>query len=97
MRNRLTAEGEVIPLCQFSLALETETGLNDSYVFLVWPVTVVHRIDAASPLWQMSADQLRKEHFEIIVILEGNLESTGVTTQARIVVFSTKANKRKEK
>jgi len=74
VRNRLTAEGEVIPLCQFPLNLETETGHNDSYIFLVWPVTVVHRIDSTSPLWDMSADQLSKEHFEIIVILEGTVE-----------------------
>lgn len=81
VRNILTAEGERIPLRQFSLALETETGHNDSYIFLVWPVTVVHRIDATSPLWDMSADQLHKEHFEIIVILEGTVELTGTTTQ----------------
>jgi len=79
----MTAEGERIPLCQFSLALETETGHNDNYIFLVWPVTVVHRIDSSSPLWDMSEHQLRKEHFEIIVILEGTVELTGTTTQVR--------------
>lgn len=88
VRNRRTAEGEVIPLCQFSLALETDTGLNDSYIFLVWPVTIVHRIDETSPLWEMSADQLANERFEIIVILEGTVELTGVTTQVFILSFT---------
>lgn len=81
VRDKLTAEGELIPLCQFSLALETETGHNDSYIFLAWPVTVVHRIDSSSPLWDLSSDQLHSEHFEIIVILEGTLELTGMITQ----------------
>ena len=88
VRNILTAEGEIVPLCQFSLALETETGHNDSYIFLVWPVTVVHRIDSTSPLWDMSADQMRKEHFEIVVILEGTVESTGATTQVDLLFYS---------
>ena len=83
VRDKRTYEGEIIPLCQFSLALETETGHNDSYIFLVWPVTVVHRIDSTSPLWDMEPDQLyeMKEHFEIIVILEGTVELTGAATQ----------------
>lgn len=83
VKNILTSEGELIPLCQFSLSLETETGHNDSYIFLVWPVTVAHRIDSNSPLWDMSETHLHKEHFEIIVILEGTVELTGTTTQVR--------------
>ena len=87
IRNRLTAEGERVPLCQYSLALETETGHNDSYIFLLWPVTVVHRIDSTSPLWEMSAQQMRSEQFEIIVILEGTVESTGTTTQVTTITI----------
>jgi len=81
VRTTQTVEGESIPLCQFPLALETETGHKDSYIFLAWPVTVVHRIDSMSPLWGKSADHMRKEDFEIIVILEGTVELTGTTTQ----------------
>lgn len=81
MQNIRTAEGELIPLCQFSLALETETGHNDSYIFLAWPVTVAHRINSTSPLWDKSEQHMYKEHFEIIVILEGTVELTGTTTQ----------------
>lgn len=83
VRNRLTAEGESIPLCQYPLNLETETSKSDSFVFLIWPVTVVHRIDATSPLWELSPDKLLTEHFEIIVLLEGTVESTGMSTQVR--------------
>lgn len=84
VKNRLTAEGESMPLCQYPVDLETETSRSDSFVFLVWPVTVVHRIvGAASPLWDLSPEKLLTEHFELIVILEGTVESTGMTTQVR--------------
>jgi potassium inwardly-rectifying channel subfamily J len=69
---RQTKEGEVIPLCQYPLDVQTETcNASDNFVFLVWPVTVVHKIDSSSPLWNVSAEQLLTERFEIVVILEG--------------------------
>jgi len=70
---RLTKEGETIPLCKYPLDLETETCRSDSnsFVFLVWPATVVHRINRSSPLWDVSAEQMLTEQFEIIIILEG--------------------------
>jgi potassium inwardly-rectifying channel subfamily J len=83
IQDRLTKEGEVIPLCQNPLDLETETCNSDNFVFLVWPVTVVHKINSSSPLWDISAEQMLSRHFEIVVILEGVVESTGGTTQLR--------------
>jgi potassium inwardly-rectifying channel subfamily J len=52
-------------------------------LFLVWPLTIEHYIDQNSPFWTISADDLKKERFELAVILEGIVESTGMTTQAR--------------
>ena len=69
----MTKEGETIPLCQYPLDLVTETCVSNSYVFLVWPATIVHRINNSSPLWDISAEQLLTEQFEIIVILEGKV------------------------
>jgi hypothetical protein len=84
VRNRLTTEGELIPLCQYPLAIDNETSpVDDVYMFMVWPVTVIHKINESSPLWDISAEQLITEHFEIIVILEGTVESTGSSTQVR--------------
>jgi len=68
---RLTKEGETIPLCQYPLELETETCKQNCSVFLVWPATVAHRINRSSPLWDISAEQMLTEQFEIIIILEG--------------------------
>jgi len=73
---RLTKEGETIPLCQYPLELETETCKQNCNVFLVWPATVVHRINRSSPLWDISAEQMLTEQFEIIVILEGTEQVT---------------------
>lgn len=73
LNGRVTKEGECIPLCQYPLEIQTEeTNTGDNFVFLVWPVTVVHKIDDKSPLWNVSAEELLLESFEIIVILEGN-------------------------
>ena len=83
---RHTKEGEVIPLCQSPLDVQTETcNASDNFVFLVWPVTVVHKIDSSSPLWDISAEQLLTERFEIVVILEG--KSTGLILRHNSLAF----------
>ena len=47
-------------------------------------MVVCHKINENSPLYNMSAsDLIQQERFEIVVILEGTVESTGQTTQAR--------------
>jgi len=81
IRKRVTQEGEVIPLYQFDLPLGD--GESEGRLFMVWPVIVEHRITKKSPLWRLSAEDLQKEQFELVVVLEGIVESTGMTTQAR--------------
>lgn len=44
---------------------------------------VVHRITPESPFWKMSASDFIHDRSEIVVVLEGTVESTGQTTQAR--------------
>lgn len=57
--DRVTSEGECIPLCQSPVKVETEMGgPGDTFAFLVWPVTVTHVIDEESPLWDVSAEQV---------------------------------------
>jgi len=77
----VTREGEVMPMFQRDLLLGDGSG--DGRLFLVWPIIVEHKINHNSPLWDISADDLHRRHFEIIIILEGIVESTGMTTQAR--------------
>ncbi|XP_034231148.1 ATP-sensitive inward rectifier potassium channel 12-like isoform X2 [Thrips palmi] len=48
-----------------------------------WPTTVMHRINDKSPLYKMDPRDLLEDTFEILVFLEGTIQSTGQTTQAR--------------
>ncbi|XP_053739007.1 G protein-activated inward rectifier potassium channel 3 [Synchiropus splendidus] len=81
IKSKQTQEGEFIPLDQTDISVGFETG--DDRLFLVSPLVISHEIDAGSPFWDMSQSQLEKEDFEIVVILEGMVEATGMTCQAR--------------
>ncbi|CAG0924329.1 unnamed protein product, partial [Notodromas monacha] len=81
IRRRVTAEGEVIPYDQRELNVGYDTG--EDRLFFIWPTTIVHMIDENSPFYSMSAADLVHSRFEVVVILEGIIESTGMTTQAR--------------
>ncbi|XP_062843474.1 G protein-activated inward rectifier potassium channel 3 [Trichomycterus rosablanca] len=81
IKSKQTLEGEFIPLDQTDISVGFETG--DDRLFLVSPLVISHEIDSHSPFWDMSHSQLEKEDFEIVVILEGMVEATGMTCQAR--------------
>ena len=52
-------------------------------VILIMPVCVRHRIREGSPLYKLNPTRLSTmEHLEIVVILEGIVEPTGLTAQA---------------
>jgi len=78
-----TDEGEIIHLYQEELKVGTQLDGEDDRALLLWPITVAHKIDEDSPLWSMSPQQLQNSSFELIVVLEGIVEPTGNTTQAR--------------
>lgn len=65
----MTAEGEVIPVCQ--LDIHVENPLRSNGIFLVSPLIISHTIDRGSPLYEVSAQSLASEDLEIVVILEG--------------------------
>ncbi|XP_015439224.1 PREDICTED: uncharacterized protein LOC107194167 isoform X2 [Dufourea novaeangliae] len=81
IRSRTTKEGEVLSQNQQELAVGTD-GENGNF-FFIWPTTIVHKINADSPFYNMSAEDMLIERFEVVAILEGTIESTGQTTQAR--------------
>ncbi|KAJ8977748.1 hypothetical protein NQ317_001112 [Molorchus minor] len=76
-----TKEGEI--LNTFQSELDVNADGCDGNLFFIWPMTIVHRIDEKSPFYYISAGDLLLETFEIVAILEGTIESTGQTTQAR--------------
>lgn len=81
IKSRLTSEGEFMPLHQSELNIGFGTGADR--LFLVTPLTIVHVIDETSPFWRISAEGLSEETFEIVVILDGQVEATGMAVQAR--------------
>ncbi|CAK9817064.1 ATP-sensitive inward rectifier potassium channel 12 [Anthophora quadrimaculata] len=81
IKRKVTREGELLPFFQTELKVGGD-GEEDK-IFFIWPTTIVHKIDEQSPLYHISASDMLRERFEIVVILEGVIESTGMTTQAR--------------
>lgn len=81
IKPHVTAEGEYLPLEQTDIDVGYDDGLDR--LFLVSPLVVVHEINKNSPLYNLSCSDLQKEDFEIVVILEGMVEATAMTTQAR--------------
>ncbi|XP_023680522.1 G protein-activated inward rectifier potassium channel 4-like [Paramormyrops kingsleyae] len=81
IRSQQTKEGEFIPLNQTDINVGFDTG--DDRLFLVSPLTIAHEINERSPFWEWSQARMEKEEFEMVVILEGMVEATGMTCQAR--------------
>ncbi|XP_041832912.1 ATP-sensitive inward rectifier potassium channel 8 [Melanotaenia boesemani] len=81
VRKTTTPEGEVIPIHQIDV--QTESAVASNNLFLLAPLIVCHVIDKNSPLYDLSAMELQCSDLEVIVILEGVVETTGITTQAR--------------
>lgn len=81
IKPRVTAEGEYIPLDQMDINVGFDKGLDR--IFLVSPVTILHQIDEESPLFGIGKQDLETADFEIVVILEGMVEATAMTAQAR--------------
>ncbi|XP_039211803.1 G protein-activated inward rectifier potassium channel 1-like isoform X3 [Crotalus tigris] len=81
IKSRQTPEGEFLPLDQCELDVGFGTGADQ--LFLVSPLTICHEISDKSPFFALSQRSLRSEQFEIVVILEGIVETTGMTCQAR--------------
>ena len=77
---RITREGEIIPFCHHQLHVTID---NSDSLLLIWPVTIVHPIDLASPLYELGARELASSKFELITVLEGTVESTGQSIQVR--------------
>ncbi|KAM6452530.1 ATP-sensitive inward rectifier potassium channel 14 isoform 1-T3 [Liasis olivaceus] len=81
LQPRVTPEGEYIPLDHSDVNVGFDSGTDR--IFLVSPVTIVHEIDAESPLYEYGPMELAKADFELVVILEGMVEATAMTTQCR--------------
>jgi potassium inwardly-rectifying channel subfamily J len=81
VHHRKTIEGELLPFHQHEMSIQLDSMSGSA--FLAWPVTACHVITPNSPIYDLSKKSLERAKFEMIVILEGVIESTGMVTQAR--------------
>lgn len=87
LQSRQTPEGEFLPLDQCELDVGFGTGADQ--LFLVSPLTICHEINSKSPFFCLSQRSLRSEQFEIVVILEGIVETTGkLQSKMHALIFS---------
>ena len=56
---------------------------TESCIFFVWPLDIVHEIDKDSPFYDMSAEDMSMERFELLVVMEGTNEISSMTFQSR--------------
>jgi len=80
---KVTLEGEVMPYSQTELTIGTDNDGEEDELFFIWPTTLIHKINSDSPFYEMSAKDFLKKRYEIVVILEGVVEQTGNSIQAR--------------
>lgn len=83
IRRHVTKEGEKIGCYRHSLDVTFDGDEDGEKIFLFAPVVVQHEIKEGSPFYEYSPDELNVADFEILVFLEGVVESTGMITQAR--------------
>ena len=59
-------------------------GTGADQLFLVSPLTICHEINPKSPFFDLSQRSLKNDQFEIVVILEGIVETTGEDYGGRV-------------
>ena len=85
-RFRTTETGQEFLVSQEELAICTEGGIEVGQrinPFLLLPLTIVHVIDERSPLYELGPQDLKFSRLEIVAVLEGVVENTGMVTQAK--------------
>jgi len=81
LRRRISQEGEVFQEMK-NLKVSPDTT-EESCIFFVWPLDIIHLIDQDSPFYEMSQYDLAREMFEVVVVMEGTNETSNMTFQAR--------------
>ncbi len=82
-QKQITDEGEFIHFDHHELKISSSHSHEDDRVLLHWPMTICHKFDRDSPFYRMGPREILTGKFEIIVTLEGIVESTGNSVQSR--------------
>uniref|UniRef100_A0A8C4QVT7 Potassium inwardly rectifying channel subfamily J member 10a n=1 Tax=Eptatretus burgeri TaxID=7764 RepID=A0A8C4QVT7_EPTBU len=81
LQTYVTREGETIRLNQTNVNFHVDT--SSDCPFLILPLTFCHEIDHRSPLHDLTAENLQHSCFELVVFLNGTVESTSAACQVR--------------
>ncbi|XP_061902523.1 ATP-sensitive inward rectifier potassium channel 1-like [Entelurus aequoreus] len=81
LRTTTTPDGETFILDQLDIAFTVDSGKDN--LFFVCPLTLYHAIERSSPFYELSADTLPQQDFELVVFLDGIAESTSSSCQVR--------------
>uniref|UniRef100_A0AAQ4R4F3 Potassium inwardly rectifying channel subfamily J member 1b n=1 Tax=Gasterosteus aculeatus aculeatus TaxID=481459 RepID=A0AAQ4R4F3_GASAC len=81
VRTTTTADGDTVILDQVDIDFVVDAGKDN--LFFVCPMTLYHAIDRSSPFYELSANSLPQQDFELVVFLDGTAESTSSSCQVR--------------
>ncbi|KAM3868639.1 ATP-sensitive inward rectifier potassium channel 1-like [Diretmus argenteus] len=81
IKTTTTPDGETIILDQVDIDFMVDSGKDN--LFFVCPLTLYHVINKSSPFYELSADTLLQQDFELVVFLDGTAESTSSSCQVR--------------
>ena len=86
IKSRLTKEGEFIPFQSYDCQVGQEWSGRDT-IFFPYPKIVEHVVDEKSPFNEILKNNNKanneNDDYEIVVILEGNIETTGASCHIR--------------
>lgn len=81
VRRHVTEEGVLYPLFLNKVNFQAD-GMDETIV-LMWPMVLTHKITEDSPFWDIKPADLTNEKYELIVYVEGTIETTGEFCQVR--------------
>lgn len=81
IKKHVTSEGVVYPL--YLNEMEFKAHGMDEKIVLMWPLILTHKINKDSPFWKIKPSDLMSEKYELVIYIEGTIESTGEFCQSR--------------
>ena len=81
IRRYVTQEGILYPVYLSDIKFQADN--MDDKIILMWPMVLTHKITEDSPFWDIKPADLCSERYELIIYIEGTIESTGEFCQAR--------------
>jgi hypothetical protein len=81
VRRHVTVEGVLYPLYLRKVNFKADS--MDDTIVLMWPMVLTHTIKEDSPFFDIKPADLSNDKYELIVFIEGTIETTGEFCQVR--------------